>query len=279
MAFRIPNNVAALNVNRWLSTAQSNLTKSLERLSSGYRINSAADDAAGLAISNEFRLQISSLKVAYNNADQAINMIQVAEGSMNQIASMINRLKELATEAASDTVDDNRRTYLNNEASQILEEINKIADSTKYAGQALFTASGDSKVFTFQVGYENEDYDRIALSITDVHTSHLGAGGLNSISLASLSSAQAALNSIDAALSSINSALAGLGATQNKLTYAKNQIQVMIENYTASESTIRDVDMAGEMANFTKNQILVQTSMAMLAQANSLPQTIVQLLR
>ncbi len=279
MAFRIPNNVAALNVNRWLSTAQTNLEKSLERLSSGYRINSAADDAAGLAISNEFRLQISSLKVAYNNADQAINMVQVAEGSMNQIVSMINRLKELATEAASDTVDDARRAYLDDEAQEILNEINKIADSTEYAGQVLFNGGATSTTFTIQVGYENADSNRIEVSITDVHTSHLGAGGLDGLDISSLSGAQSALTSIDNALSSVNSALAGLGAVQNKLTYAKEQIQVMIENFTASESTIRDVDMASEMSNFTKNQILVQTSMAMLAQANALPQSIVQLLR
>ena len=152
MAFRIPNNVAALNVTRWLDTAQGALSKSLERLSSGYRINRAADDAAGLAISNQFRMEIASLKVAYNNASQAVNMIQVAEGSSDKITSIIQRLKELATEAASDTVDDDRRAYLNSEASKLLEEIDRIAEATQYAGQTLISGSN---TFTFQVEDEN----------------------------------------------------------------------------------------------------------------------------
>ncbi len=280
MAFRIPHNVEAMTAHRWLNNAQFSLNRSLERLSSGYRINRAADDAAGLAIANQFRQEIASLKVAYNNASQATNLIQVAEGTTSKITDMITRLKELATEAASDTVDDSRRTFLHNEAHQIIEEINNLADSTKYAGQALFcAASAAGTTFTFQVGYENQNYDRIELTIGDVHTSNLGAGGITTIDLTNISSAQTALTCIDNALSSLNAVVANLGAVQNKLTYRQGKIQVQIENFTGSESTIRDVDMAAEMANFTKNQILVQTSMAMLAQANALPQNVVQLLR
>jgi len=280
MAFRIPHNVEAMTAYRWLSHAQFNLNRSLERLSSGYRINRAADDAAGLAIANQFRQEIASLRVAYNNASQGINMIQVAEGTVSKISEMVTRLKELATEAASDTVDTDRRTYLHNEAYEIIQEINNLADSTKYAGQPLFSASGTSGyTFTFQVGYEDATHDQIQLQIGDVHTSHLGAGGISEINLKNISSAQDALTCIDNALTSLNGVLADLGAVQNKLTYRQEKINVQIENFTASESTIRDVDMAAEMANFTKNQILVQTSMAMLAQANALPQNIIQLLR
>jgi len=271
MAFRIPNNVAAINVHRWLENAQFNLDRSLERLASGYRINKAADDAAGLAISSVFRQQIVSLRMAYNNASQAVAMIQVAEGSADKITSIIHRLKELATEAASDTVDDSRRSYLNSEASTLLSELDRIVDSTKYAGNAIFNST-----FTFQVGYENASSSRISLSVGDLHSDDLG---INNISLASLSSAQAALSAIDNALTTVSSVRADLGAVQNRLEYARSNLQITIENYVASESTIRDVDMAAEMANFTKNQILVQTSMAMLAQANALPQTVVQLLR
>jgi len=271
MAFRIPNNVAAINVHRWLENAQFNLNRSLERLASGYRINRAADDAAGLAISTEFRQQIVSLRMAYNNASQAIAMIQVAEGSADKITSIIHRLKELATEAASDTVDDDRRAYLNDEAQTLIEEIDRIVDSTKYAGSTLFNGN-----FTFQVGYENQSYCRISLSVSDLHSDDLG---INNISLSSQASAQAALDSLDNALTTVNSVRADLGAVQNRLEYTRSNLQVTIENYVASESTIRDVDMAAEMANFTKNQILVQTSMAMLAQANALPQSVIQLLR
>ena len=280
MAFRIPHNVEAMTAYRWLSHAQFNLNRSLERLSSGYRINRAADDAAGLAIANQFRQEIASLRVAYNNASQATNMIQVAEGTASKISEMVTRLKELATEAASDTVDNDRRTYLHNEAHEIIQEINHLADSTKYAGQALFSAGNASGyTFTFQVGYENATHDRIQLQIGDVHTSHLGAGGITDINLKNITSAQTALTCIDNALTSLNGVLADLGGVQNKLTYRQGKINVQIENFTASESTIRDVDMALEMANLTKNQILVQTGMAMLAQANALPQNIIQLLR
>ncbi|MCD6319235.1 MAG: flagellin FliC [Candidatus Desulfofervidaceae bacterium] len=277
MAFRIPHNVEAANVHRWLSNAQFNLNRSLERLASGYRINRAADDATGLAIANNFRQQISSLKMAYNNASQATSMIQVAEGSTNRISDILNRLKELATEAASDTVDSSRRTYLHNEAYTLLQEIDRIASTTKYAGQALFTVAASGSVsFTFQVGYENNSHNRISLTIDALSSASLG---INSIRLDNLSSAQSALANIDSALTNLSNVQANLGKTQNRLQYTQQNLQVQIENFTASESTIRDVDMAAEMAEFTKNQILVQTSMAMLAQANSLPQNIIQLLR
>jgi len=277
MAFRIPHNVEAANVHRWLTNAQFNLNRSLERLASGYRINRAADDAAGLAIANNFRQQISSLKMAYNNATQATSMIQVAEGSTNRISDILNRLKELATEAASDTVDDTRRTYLHNEAYTLLQEIDRIANTTKYAGQSLFTVAASGSVsFTFQVGYENNSNNQISLTIDALSSASLG---INNVSLGSLASAQSSLTLIDNALTSLSNIQANLGKTQNRLQYTQQNLEVQIENFTASEATIRDVDMAAEMAQFTKNQILVQTSMAMLAQANSLPQNVIQLLR
>ena len=272
MAFRIANNVEALNVLGWLNRAKNGLDKSLERLSSGYRINHAADDSAGLAISNQFRHEIAALKIASSNTSQAINMVQTAEGSVNEVADMVRRLRELATEAASDTVDNDRRTYLNNEASAILNQIDDLATRTTYAGQALFTTGN----FIIQVGIGTGSENRITMSFGALSSSSLG---INAIDLTTQANAQNALTSISSALTSVNNMLNTIGQAQNKLEYALTQATTMIENFTASESTIRDVDMAAEMANFTKNQILVQTSMAMLAQANALPQNIVQLLR
>jgi len=276
MAIRIATNVAAQNVVLWLSRSQQGLDKALERLTSGYRINHASDDAAGLALSNQFIHEIRGLRVAYNNASQAVNMIRTAEGTLDRLVDMTNRLKELAVEAASDTVDDSRRAYLNDEAQNLITEMVKLAKSTKYAGITLFSNSANT-TFTFGVGLTSVESDLITIQINKITTS--ADLGLNAINLSNLASAQDSLDDIDNALSNINSWLANIGRTENKLVYRQENLQTMIQNYTASDSVIRDADMAQEMANFTKYQVLVRSGMAMLAQANSLPNNVLSLLR
>lgn len=277
---KVAHNISALEAHRWLSIADASMAKSLERLSSGYRINRAADDAAGLAISSRLRAQIRSLQQAQRNTEQAISMIQVAEGTLSQIHNILERLKELATEAASDTVGDSDRTHIDSEAEALLAEIDRISKATKYADTQLIwsenvTTWGNAMLATIQVGYTNETYDQIAITFKAISTATLDLDGID---LSSLTSAQLALASIDAAIQSVAAARADLGAYQNRLQYTASNLAVSVENYIASDSTIRDTDMAMEMINFTKYQILVQTSMAMLAHANALPQNILALI-
>ena len=276
MAIRIATNVSAQNVVVWLSRSQAGLDKALERLTSGYRINHAADDAAGLAISNQFRHEIAGLKVAYNNASQAINLVRTAEGTLDRLVDMTRRLKELAVEAASDTVDDDRRAVIDAEAKDIINEMVKLAKSTKYAGIELFSNSS-AKTFTFGVGLTSDSSNLITIQINRITSS--ADLGLQTINLKNLTSAQDSLDYIDDALESLNNWLANMGKAENKLTYRQANLQTMIQNYTASDSVIRDADMAAEMANFTKYQVLVQSGMAMLAQANALPNNVLTLLR
>jgi len=282
---KVAHNISALEAHRWLSIADTNLARSLERLSSGYRINRAADDAAGLAISSRLRAQIRSLQQAQRNTEQAIAMIQVAEGTLDQIHNILERLKELATEAASDTVGGNDREQINKEAEQLLREIDRISQATKYADQPLLYTTEQSYqgqwgiqwTATIQVGYKGSGYiyDQIQIKFYQIDTASLGISG---IGLTTLISAQEALNKLDSAIFSVAAFRADLGAYQNRLQYTASNLAVTVENYIASDSTIRDTDMALEMVNFTKNQILVQTSMAMLAHANALPQNILALI-
>jgi len=280
MGLRIANNVAALNTHRWLSIADANVTRSLERLSSGYRVNKAADDAAGLAISSRFRAQIRSLQQAQRNTSQAVSMLQVAEGSLNEIHNILERLKELATEAASDTVGDTDRSKIDSEADTLLAEIDRISQATKYSDTQLIystaTTWGDTAYSAdIQVGYKDEDYDKISISLKAINTATLG---VNNLDLSSQASAQAALNTLETAIGSVAAARSDIGAVQNRLEYTASNLAVTVENYVASDSVIRDVDMAAEMTNFTKNQILVQSATAMLAHANMLPQNVLTLI-
>ena len=280
MGLRIANNIAALNTHRWLSIADANVARSLERLSSGYRVNKAADDAAGLAISSRFRAQIRSLQQAQRNTSQAISMLQVAEGSLNEIHNILERLKELATEAASDTVGDTDRSKIDSEAEALLAEIDRISQATKYSDTQLIystaTTWGDTAYSAdIQVGYKDEDYDKISISLKAINTATLG---VNNLDLSSQASAQAALNTLETAIGSVAAARSDIGAVQNRLEYTAANLAVTVENYIASDSVIRDVDMAAEMTNFTKNQILVQSATAMLAHANMLPQNVLTLI-
>lgn len=274
MSLRINTNIAALNAHRQLIDTDARMAVSLERLSSGYRINKAKDDVAGLAIANKFRLEVRGLRMAQQNVSQATAMLQAAEGGTNQIEAIIERLKELATSAASSNIDDAGRARLDAEAQKLLAEIDRIANDTKYGTTALLSGTIN---FTFQIGSGNtstQDQINVTTS-TALLTNNLG---LNSLSLTSLASAQTALSTIDNSLTTLNVVQGEIGAAQSRLEFASANLSISIENIAASESTIRDVDMAFEMINFTRNQILMQAGTAMLAQANMIPQNVLALL-
>jgi flagellin len=276
MSLRINTNIAAMNAHRNLLETDSKMGVSLERLSSGYRINRAKDDVAGLAIANRFRVEIRGLRVAQQNTAQATALLQVAEGGINQIQGIVERLKELATSAASDNTDSAGRARLQGEADKLLSEIDRIANDTKYGVAPLLGAAGGIN-FTFQIGSANttgQDQINVTTSGSLLSTDL----GLSTLSLTSLASAQAALDTIDNSVTSINVIQGEIGAAQSRLEFASANLSISIENIAASESTIRDVDMAFEMVNFTRNQIMLQAGTAMLAQANMIPQNILALL-
>jgi flagellin len=274
MALRINTNIAALNAHRQLSNTDAQLRVSMERLSSGYRINRSMDDVAGLAIANKFRMEVRALRAAQQNVTQGQSLLQVAEGGTTKIENIVERLKELAISAASDNVDSDGRTRLNAEAGALLAEIDQIANDTKYSGVALLNAAIN---MTFQVGSgATASEDRINVTTTaGLLSSSLG---LSSISLTSVSGAQSALTSIDSALVSVNLITGEIGAAASRIEFSAGNLQIAIENLDASHSAIRDVDMAYEMTTLTKNQILLQAGTAMLAQANMLPQSVLSLL-
>ena len=380
MALRIANNVAALNAQKWLSTSTTGLSRSLERLSSGYRINKAADDAAGLAVSSSFRADLASYRVANRNTTEASALLQVAEGAADQIGNMLTRLKELATQAASANSGQNIQR-IDDENAQILLEIERIAGSTEYAqtklidgsygitvsstatnGAGVATANGfvsmsgmkakytynidvtdtngskaditltvydtagalvgsqavadtsipgtgstatvsfgaygvdlviDANVSelmsstegrvdtshsgsdTFQVGSENATNNQLSISLGDLTQSGLG---ISTVDMSTATNAQKAIDSIDAAISTLSEKRGDIGAYMNRLSYAAANLTSTMENVTAAESVIRDVDMAAEMSTFTKNQILMQAGTAMLAQANMMPQAVLSLI-
>ncbi len=367
MGLRIQNNIAAINAHRNLQIADFGLSKSLERHSSGYRINRAADDAAGLAISQAFRADIASFKMASRNTTEASSLLMVAEGAMGEVSNMLTRLKELATQAASANAGSNLGK-IDAEGNALISEIERIVQSTEYANtklingtfgvgvssggsasvssgfttatgmvagetynvtatagsgaglidvtittgngsqtindvavpsagetaQTAFTAFGLTVEFnenlsatdpgtiignptgnsTFQVGADNDAYNRIDVSLGDVSTTALG---LTADQLDDATTAQAFLTTIDAAISTLTDERGNIGAAQNRLGYAAANLAATIENFTASEAVIRDVDMAAEMTTFTKNQILLQAGTAMLAQANLAPQQVLAL--
>ncbi len=274
MALRINTNIAALNAHRQLSNTDAQLRVSMERLSSGYRINKSMDDVAGLAIANKFRMEVRALRAAQQNVSQAQALLQVAEGGTTKIENIVERLKELAISAASDNVDSDGRTRLNAEAGALLAEIDQIANDTKYSSVALLNAAIN---MTFQVGSGAvASEDRINVTTTAGLLSN--ALGLNSLSLTSVSAAQTALTSIDNALLTVNLVTGEIGAAASRIEFSAGNLQISIENMDASHSAIRDVDMAFEMTTLTKNQILLQAGTAMLAQANMLPQSVLSLL-
>ncbi len=274
----IQHNIGAINSYRNLGINQSSLNKNLEKLSSGYRINRAGDDAAGLAISESMRSQINGLNQASKNAEDAIGLIQTAEGALTEVHSMLQRMTTLATEAANGTYNSVARGNIQSEVDQLLAEIDRIANNTDFNGiKPLAAADGKASIsstMTFQIGPSSEE--TITVTGADMTTEVLGVSGLN---VSSITDANKAIDTINEAINIVSSYRAQLGAAQNRLEHTVNNLDVTSENITAAESRIRDTDMADEMTAFTKNNILLQASQSMLAQANAVPQSVLSLLQ
>lgn len=262
MGLRVNTNVASLNAQRNLANTTARLGRSLERLSSGLRINRAADDAAGLAISESFRAEIRSLEQAQRNAFDAISLVQIAEGALDETGSNLIRIRELAVQAANGTLGSAERGSLNQEVQDLLAEIDRVAAVTNFNGiQPLAGASG----VTFQVGVNGTSNDTITVSGTNATASAIGVQG---VTVSSAAAAQSALAALDSAIAAVASLRATFGTTQNRLESTIRSIAVAIENTSAAESRIRDVDVANETATLTRNQVLQQAGVSILAQAN-----------
>jgi flagellin len=266
MGLRIQNNVEAFNAHRNLTGTAAQLGKSMERLSSGYRINRAADDAAGLAISEKLRSQIRGLQQSSRNAQDAVSLVQTAEGSLNEVHSMLQRVRELAVQYKNGTLSTTDQDALASEVNQLASEIERIGGSAQFNGIKLLDTA---TTITFQIGAQDAQ-------VISVDTISLGASVPGTtFSLADVS----AISNIDAAIAAVSSQRATFGAVQNRLEYTMNDLSTYTENLVASESRIRDVDMASEMVQFTKLQILQQAGTSMLAQANQSSQGVLSLLR
>jgi len=282
MGLRINTNIEAITIHRQLVETSSKLGDSLRKISSGYRINSAKDDASGFAVANMFKAKISSMRVAYQNGSEANSMLQVADGAYNKIYDVLVRMKDLATQAASGQTEN--RDKLQVEFAELQAEIDRIAESTTYstknaASLQLINGSSDiSSGITFMVGATNNSQNMIGITLNAACTGALGVGS-GSLTIDSVGSARAAMDALDLALGSINTYMGKVGSYQNRLQITMENLNTGIENFSASESTIRDVDMAFEVMNFTREQILQQSGMSMLAQANTAPQQVLTLLR
>ena len=283
---RINHNIAALNTHRQLNSATNAQSKSMEKLSSGLRINRAGDDAAGLSISEKMRGQIRGLDQASRNAQDGISLIQTAEGALNETHSMLQRMRELAVQGSNDTNTTEDREAIQAEADQLAKDINRIARDTQFNGQDLLTGAGGPNgdgSFAFQVGANEDQQITLSFDAMDGATLAVAAGAAETDAAIDISSdaatATAAITIINDAIETVSAQRSKLGANQNRLEYAINNLNTSSENLTAAESRVRDVDMAKEMMTQTKNSILSQAAQAMLAQANQQPQGVLQLLR
>jgi flagellin len=286
VGLRINNNIAAQNAYRNLTATDSQMSKSLEKLSSGYRINRAADDAAGLSISEGLRSQIGGLKVAVRNAQDGISVVQTAEGALTETHSILQRMRDLSVQASSTgSQDSDARSAAQTEFSQLNQELDRIANTTAFGGQKLLDIGGGAYDGTFQVGANGSSSDQIAVNLsTAAFGSVTGVTGFDSAglgvgSLDLTTAGTAAIDAIDTAIKGVSTARATLGAYQNRFEHTINNLNVAVENLSASESRIRDTDMAQEMVSFTRSQILTQAGTSMLAQANQAPQNVLSLLR
>jgi flagellin len=278
---RINANIAALNASRNLTTTNNSLAKSLEKLSSGYRINRAADDAAGLAISEGLRSEIKGATQAQRNAQDGISFLQTAEGALTEVHSMLQRMRELAMQAANTTSDG---TAEQAEVDELVTEITAIGARTKFSGINVFSDFSGTGALNFQLSGTAVATEQVqvtsVLTLDGAAATGIIGTDLSAIDLStSDATAQAALGILDTAIGNVSTVRANLGAVQNRLEHTVSNLGVAVENLTASESRIRDVDMAAEMVNYTRNSILSQAGTAMLAQANQVPQGILSLLR
>lgn len=279
MGFRIMTNTSSVTGQRHLRNTRRMLDQSLERLASGYRINKAGDDAAGLAISEKLRAKIRGLQVAQRNANDGISLVQVAEGGLNEVQNILVRMRELGVQAASDTIGPKERTYLDNEYQALKSEVDRIANGTDFNGTNLLDGTGGTLDIQVNTGGENIlGVDRISYdaSRADANTDKLGIADL---SIGDKSGAQMSLAKIDDALDYVSSLRGDLGAMQNRLISTINNIGISVENLSAANSRIKDVDIADESAELTRNNILMQAGTSVLAQSNQVPRMALDLLR
>jgi flagellin len=282
MGLRIQNNIEAFNTHRQLTATSSQASKAMEKLSSGYRINRAADDAAGLGISEKMRGQIGGLAQAQRNAQDGISMVQTAEGALTEVHSMLQRVRDLKVQYNNGTNSDDDKVAIASEVSHISQEIGNIVSQTKFNGTAVF----NNGTFSFQVGAN--DSETVSTSAANL-SGTIAAGGLSGLTnITDAAGASTALNTggnlanlstLDTAIKNVSKIRADFGAVQNRLEHRLNNLATYQENLTASESRIRDVDMAAEMTKFTKLNILQQAGTSMLSQANQAPQNVLSLLR
>ncbi len=277
MGLRINTNVASLNAQRNLRGTRLGMQQALERLSSGQRINRAGDDAAGLAISENLKAQIRGLGQAERNAEDGISLVQIAEGALGEVSNILIRLRELAVQAASDTIGATERKFLNVEFEQLTSEVDRIANSTEFNRVPLLNGTG--AVFDIQIGTRNDPIsDRLTFDASSADV-NVAALGLNLASVADKISAQNSLSSIDQAIVSVSGIRADFGALQNRLQSTINNIATSIENLSAANSRVRDTDIASETANLTKQNILMTAGTSVLAQANSSTQSALSLIQ
>ena len=276
MAIRINTNVDSVFAQKNLARTQRSMRGSMQKLSSGLRITKAADDAAAMGVSEKMRAQITSLKMAQRNTNDGISMIQTAEGALDETADILNRMRELAVESASEVLQATERAYLQTEFTALQGEIERIADSTEFNGLNL--SDGTTTEVAVQVGIFNvAAQDRITVTLQDSQTATLGVN-TGAVDLGSAANSQTAITAIDTAIDSVNNSRATYGAAQNQLSSALRNLENYTENLTETESRIRDVDFASETATMTRNQIFSQAGISILSQANSSPQAALSLL-
>lgn len=277
MGLRINTNIAAMAARRSLNHTSTNQQKSFMRLSSGQRITSAGDDAAGLSLSENLRAQIRSLSQAERNTQDGISLVQVAEGGMTEIGNIMIRLRELMVQGATDTLGDKERGFIDQEVQSLIREVDRIAEVTTFNGRPLLNAQSDKENLEFQVGIRNNEADRILFNTeeSDVRADTLG---ITDVTSASIEDARESLDKLDSALGRINGARAGLGAMQNKLVSTGNNLAIAKENLAQARSRIADTDIAEETSKLVKENILQTAGVAVLAQANTAPQQALQLI-
>ena len=278
MGISVVTNVASIRSQRNLAKVTQSTSQNIERLSSGLRINRAGDDAARSAISSQMSALQLGLKQADRNANDSISLVQTAEGALNEVGGIVTRMRELAVQSANEgTMDTTERGYLQQEFNLLRSELDRIVNVTEYNGQKLVdgSISSSATALDFQVGMNNTANDRIALSLANTTSTGLS---IDTDSLATASQAQAAITALDTALATVNTERSTLGATQNRLQMTISNLGNMYENMAASNSRLKDVDVAEESAAFLRNQILSQAATSMLAQANQLPQSALSLI-
>jgi len=279
MALTVNTNIASLIAQKNLNNTNNTLTKSVERLSTGLRINRAADDAAGLALSTTLKAQIRSINQASRNANDAVSLLQTAESGLGEMSNITLRMRELAEQAANEVLGDTERGYLNDEYLALKSEIDRISEVTEFAGKKLLDGTISGSGVNFQVGFQNTANDRLNVAMGDTDSEALGLNTAGAADIATADAAQSALSVIDASAIAVLSDRRGdIGAVQNRLEYTISNLASAAENFSAANSRIEDADFAAETAIYVKNQILVQAGTAVLAQANLLPQAALTLL-